>query len=160
MFQSANHRSVQLRVVAAAGDMTQQANVNIGLAQAELVNPTPPQPQVVQEVAWHSTPNPAATPQDTAGDDIVGDVAEAVEDAVVEHAADEHAATDDAAQPGVSTVPTDPAPDTTVAVAAHQPATTTGILAMLPAITFPWPANDCIASNERAARMQARHATH
>ena len=160
MFQSANHRGVQLQIAAAAGDMTQQANVNIGLAQAELVNPTPPQPQVVQEVAWHSTLHPAATTQDTASDDSVGDLGDAVEDAAVEHADDEHAATDHAVQPGASTVPIDPAPVTTVAVAAHQPATTTGILAMLPAITFPWPASNCVAPNGRAARMQARHANH
>ena len=42
MFQSANHRGVQLQIAAAAEDLTQQAHANIGLAQAELANPTPP----------------------------------------------------------------------------------------------------------------------
>ena len=155
MFRSANHRGVQLQATAIAGDMTQRVNVDIVVAQAEIVNPTPPQPQVTHEVAWHSTLNPAAITQDIASDEAsVGD--DAVEDAAVEHAEGEHAAMDNVVSPLTeSTSPPAPTPDTTVAAAAQPPAATTGIMAMLPSITFPWPANSCVASAQRAAQMQA-----
>lgn len=153
MFRSAIHRGVQLRATAVAGDMTQQANIDINAAQAEIVNPTPPQVQIPQEVAWHSTLNPTAAAQDTTSEDGANAGEEAVEVASPEHAVEdaalEHAAGD--ANP--------PAPDPVTEAAAAAPAAAiTGILSRFPSLTFPWPAQSCHASNLRAAQMRDRYA--
>ena len=97
-------------------------------AQAEIVNPAPPQLQITHEVAWHSTLNPAAVAQDIASDDDANSGDEAVDDALVEHAAGEHTALAEGTSP--------PAPTPATEAATTPSPVGTGIMAMLPSITF------------------------
>ena len=156
---------MQLQATAIAGEVTQRTNAEIGEAQAELENPAPPQPQATQppedeedrEVAWFSTISPAAATHADASDDANGNVEEALEDAAGEHARDDTQTDATTSSPSVDSTSV-PAPivDTTVTAVTHPPVAATGIMGLLPSITFPWGVNSCVeTSAQRAARMKA-----
>ena len=92
-------------------------------------------------------------PQDITSDDVENAGDEAVEDAVLEHAAGEPTAFAE----GPNSLASAPA---TQAAAAAPASVSTGIMALLPSMTFPWPATSCVASNQRAAQMRDRRSNH